>query len=83
MTIHLDSEVVATSFDPVTQTCSYTIQRGDDRWTVSVPLADLNKLGANKAAKHALIANKLNAAMLGAPDAPPAAPAKEPDTTDG
>lgn len=68
MTIHLDSEVVATSFDPVTQTCTYTIQRGDDRWTASVPHAELTRLGANKAAKHALIANKLNMAMLGPPD---------------
>lgn len=67
MTIHLDSEVVATSFDPVTQTCTYTVQRGDDRWTVSVPLADLTKL-TNKPAKHALIANKLNAAMTGPAD---------------
>lgn len=68
MTIHLDTEIVATSFDPVTQTCFYTIERDGKRWTASVPLADLNKLGANKAAKHTLIANKLNVAMLGAPD---------------
>lgn len=68
MTIHLDTEIVATHFDQVTQTCFYTIERDGKRWTASVPLADLNKLAANKTAKHALVANKLNVAMLGAPD---------------
>lgn len=67
-TISLDTEIVATRFDKVTQTCFYTIERGGKRWTVSLPLAELSKLGINKVGKQALVANRLNVAMLGAPD---------------
>lgn len=68
MTIHLDTEIVATKFDPITQTCSYTIQRGNDRWTVRIPKSDLDKHGANKIAKRNYLATALNGAMTGKPD---------------
>jgi hypothetical protein len=71
VTIHLDSEIVATGFDPLTQTCTYTIERDGKRWTATVALAEFNKLGANKVAKRNLVANALTSAMAGAPDPNP------------
>jgi hypothetical protein len=67
-TIHLDTEIVATSFDKVRRVASYTIQRGDQRWTVSLPEADLNKHGANKKLRQTMVATALNNAMQGKPD---------------
>lgn len=71
MTVHLDSEVVATRFDDVTQTCFYTIQRDDKQWTVAIPAAELNKHGPNKVTRRNMIATALNNAMAGAPDPNP------------
>lgn len=68
MTIHLDTEVVSSRFDTVTQTCFYTIERDGQRWTASIPMADLNKHGANKIAKRNYLATVLNNAMQGEPD---------------
>lgn len=68
MTINLDTEIVATAFDPATNTCAYTIARGGRRWTVQVPLAQLDAHGASKDARRAHLANVLDAAMQGAPD---------------
>jgi hypothetical protein len=70
MTINLDTEIVATAFDPATNTCAYTIARGGRRWTVQVPLAQLDAHGASKDARRAHLANVLDAAMQGAPDDP-------------
>lgn len=69
MTIHLDSEIVATKFDPLSQSCAYTIERDGKRWTAVIPLAEFAKLGANKVAKRNLLATALNNAMQGKPDA--------------
>lgn len=68
MTIHLESHVVASRFDETTQTCNYTIERGGKRWTTAVNMDDLRKQ-PNKMAKRAFLANALEAAMRGAPDA--------------
>lgn len=68
MTINLDTEIVATAFDPATDTCAYTVARDGKRWTVRVPLAQLEAHGANKDARRAHLANVLTAAMHGAPD---------------
>jgi hypothetical protein len=68
MTINLDSEIVATAFDPATQTCAYTIARDGKRWTVRVPLVHLDAHGASKDARRAHLANVLMAAMRDAPD---------------
>lgn len=68
MTIHLDTEVVSTRFDPVTRTCFYTIERDGKRWTASIPEVELNKHGPNKIARRNMIAMALNNAMMGKPD---------------
>jgi hypothetical protein len=68
MTINLDTEIVATAFDPATDTCAYTIARDGKRWTVRVALAHLDAHGTNKDARRAHLANVLTAAMQGAPD---------------
>lgn len=65
MTIHLESEVVGSKFNPVARTCHYTIERDGHRWTADVSLDDLEKIKANKQARRELIANALQAAMQG------------------
>jgi hypothetical protein len=67
--IHPDSEVVATTFDPLTGTCGYTIQRDGRRWTARIHIDELNKFGANKQARRTYMANALKQAMIGPPDA--------------
>lgn len=69
MTINLESEIVATQYDPVAQTCIYTVQRGDNRWTVTVPLHHLDAHKGNKAKRRAHVATVLENAMRGEPDA--------------
>ena len=71
MTLNLDTEIVATAYDPATDTCAYTIARNGQRWTVQVPMAQLESHGANKQARRAHLANVLTAAMQGLPDAAP------------
>ncbi len=68
MTLNLDSEIVATAYDPATDTCAYTLARNGQRWTVQVPLAQLEAHGANRDARRAHLANVLLAAMQGLPD---------------
>lgn len=68
MTIALESELVASHFDPLTRICSYTIQRGGERWTVKIPHADLEKHKGNKQLRRNHVANALQNAMRGAPD---------------
>lgn len=68
MTIHLESQVVASKFDAATQTCHYTIEQGGQRFTASVSLEDLRKHQNNKLARRTHIANALGAAMQGKPD---------------
>jgi hypothetical protein len=68
MTINLDTEIVATAFDPASGTCAYTIARDGRRWTVRVPLAQLDGHGVSKEARRAHLANLLTAAMQGPSD---------------
>jgi hypothetical protein len=68
MSLNLDTEIVATAYDPATETCTYTIARNGQRWTVRVPMAQLEGHGANKEARRAHLANLLTAAMQGLPD---------------
>lgn len=81
MTLHLESEVVASSFDPINQIGTYTIARAGKRYTAVVPMADLEKYKgaapAVKAARRAHIAAALQTALLGEPDAPPQKPEVE------
>jgi hypothetical protein len=68
MPLNLDTEIVATSYDPSTDSCAYTIERNGKRWTVQVPLAQLDACGANKQARRDYLGNVLLAAMDGPPD---------------
>ena len=48
--INLDTQIVATSYDKLNRICTYTYQHSDgSRYTVSIPIDDLNKLRPNKA----------------------------------
>jgi len=51
MTIHLESEIVASAYDEATHVCSYTIERNGKRWTVKVPIEHLNAHGTGKGHK--------------------------------
>jgi len=53
---------------PSTDSCAYTIERNGKRWTVQVPLAQLDACGANKQARRDYLGNVLLAAMDGPPD---------------
>jgi hypothetical protein len=68
MPLNLDTEIVATAYDPSTDSCAYTIERNGKRWTVQVPLAQLDACGANKQARRDYLGNVLLAAMDGPPD---------------
>lgn len=78
MTIHLESEVVATAFDPQTRVHSYTVGRGGKRWTVAIPDTELEKFGpifgaqagTNKARRRMYLARRLETAMGGPEDKP-------------
>lgn len=67
-TIGLDSEVVATRFDPPTRTCFYTIERGGKRWTAALHIDALQKAGANMALRRKMVAMALMQAMAGPAD---------------
>lgn len=75
MTINLETEVVASSFDGDTHV--YTIERGGQRWTVRVPDDDFQRFGPmmgaaganNRMARRRYLATILTNAMQGAPDA--------------
>lgn len=77
MTINPETDVVATSHDPVTRTHSYTIARGGKRWTTQIPDTDFGQFGPvmganadlNKMRRRQHLATRLEAAMAGAPDA--------------
>lgn len=71
MTVNPETEIVASSYDSVTRNCTYTIQRGDKRWTIAVPLQHLD---AHKGTNHKVlrrnhVALVLELAMQGEPDA--------------
>lgn len=74
MTVNLENEVVSTSYDSVNQLCIYVIERGRQRWTVSIPEKDLNTHGINKAARRIHLGQVLSQAMMGPPDEPPKVP---------
>ena len=76
MTISPETEIVGTSYDAVTHTHSYTIEKHGKRWTVAIPDAELAQFGriigaqaaVNKARRRAYMAQKLTEAMRGDPD---------------
>lgn len=51
-TINPETQIVASSYDAQNRICSYTYQHSDgSRYTVSVPLADLEKFGMGVATR--------------------------------
>lgn len=51
-TINPESQIVGSSFDPLSRICSYTYQHSDgSRYTVEVPLDDLHKIGTTPATR--------------------------------
>lgn len=69
MTIALDTEIVASRFDPATRKASYTIERNGKRWTVTIHADEFEKHKNNHAARRTHLANTLQNAMNGPPDA--------------
>jgi hypothetical protein len=68
MTINLDTEIVATHYDPIARRNYYTIERDDRRWTVSLHDDDLAPHGGNMQARRNHLGNMLATAMLGKAD---------------
>ncbi len=58
-----------TSFDRVTEICSYSIERGGKFWTVKIPLADLEQYGTDEQARRQHVSSRLAGALDGPPDA--------------
>jgi hypothetical protein len=77
MTIHPETEIVASSYDAATRVHSYTIERGGKRWTTTIPDDEFERFGpvvgasaaTNKARRRNYLAAKLTNAMQGEPDA--------------
>jgi hypothetical protein len=61
--INLDDQIVATAYDAQARVCSYTYQHTDgSRYTVQVPLDELQKLGttpANRDSRRKHLAMKI------------------------
>jgi hypothetical protein len=76
--INLETELVGSSYNPSTRVCTYTIERDGSRWTVGVPLQNLNayKTANHKALRRQHVARVLHTAMQGAPNGntPPETP---------
>ena len=66
----LETEIVASSYDEKNRVCTYTIKRGDKRWTVEVPQAQLDAHTGpqHKQLKRNHLAAVLMQAMNGKPD---------------
>ncbi len=67
--LNLDNEIVATSFDPKTGDCTYTLARDGKRWTVTIHHTQLDQHGANIQKRREHLARALTAAMMGPADA--------------
>lgn len=77
--IDLETHVVASRYDPLTERCHYTVEQNGKRWTFDVALSDLNACGRhdstmagpgpNDQKRRQLIHNAAVMAMRGPPDA--------------
>lgn len=79
-TINLDDQIVGSTFDPQTRICTYTYEHHDgERYTITVPLDDLHKLGTTPATlqqRRDHIARRiLSHIQTNPPDPKPASPA--------
>ena len=63
MTINIETEIVGSSYDPRTGTCSYTVRKDGKEVTVEIPVADLDRHGGNRRARQTHLANKLTEAL--------------------
>lgn len=52
MIIALESEIVATRYDPQTRTCFYTLERDGKRWTAAIPLTHFEQMGHSVGTNH-------------------------------
>lgn len=68
MTIHLETEIVATKYDVINGVSHYTIQRTGRRWTVSVPDSEWRKVPSNRQARRDFLGKALENAMRGKED---------------
>jgi hypothetical protein len=71
--INLDDQIVASSYDAQSRTCSYTYQHSDgSRYTVMLPIDELHKIGttpANRDVRRKHLAMKiLNHIQTNPPD---------------
>lgn len=70
--INLDTQIVATAYDPIERVCSYTYEHSDgSRYTVKLGLDELlkhRKINKNQARQH-LGRTILNHISINAPDA--------------
>lgn len=68
--IALESEIVGSRFDKLTQTCYFTIERDGKRWTVALPKDAFKQFKGNNAKqlRRNHLAAALNNAMRGKPD---------------
>ena len=58
-TIHPETQVVASTFDPLSRMCSYTYQHSDgSRYTVKIPLDELLRKG-NRMNRRTHLATKI------------------------
>lgn len=72
-TIHPETQIVASRFDPLTRVCSYTYQHGNgERYTVAIPLDELNGSGkpfATREHRRKFLAQKIiNHVQINEPD---------------
>lgn len=68
MAIHLEGQLVSSGFDEVSKTCSYTFEHEGKRWTVRVPLHELEKHGANAQRRRGHVTQLVTTAMQGPHD---------------
>lgn len=76
MTIHPETEIVASSHDPIARLHSYTISRGGKKWTVQIPDDDFQAFGpvmgasasVNRMNRRKHLAMRMEAAMRGRED---------------
>ncbi len=66
--INLETEIVESRYDTKARANIYVIARNGRRWTVSVPDADVAKIGGNKQARRVFVTNMLETAMRGKAD---------------
>lgn len=68
MTLALETQIVASSFNRLTRLHTYTVRWNGRNWTTSVPDDDFSRL-PGKAQRRAYLATRLSAAMQGPCDA--------------